>query len=83
VEAGFHAKPLGSGGRVIPLGKATACSVHLAFAWESDVTPEEMEILQALGGTDFQAFFPTGRSIAAAERFDALVESLLPMQQSR
>jgi hypothetical protein len=47
------------------------------------VTPEEMEILKVLSGTAFQAFFPTGRSIAAAETFDALVESLLRMQQSR
>lgn len=51
--------------------------------WGSDVTPEEMEILKVLRGTAFQAFFPTGRSIAAAETFDALVESLLRMQRSR
>jgi hypothetical protein len=57
--------------------------VHLAFAWECDVTPEEMEILKLLRGTAFQAFFPTGRSIAAAETFDSLVESLLRMQRSR
>jgi hypothetical protein len=50
---------------------------------EFDVTPEEVEILKVLHGTDFQAFFPTGRSIAAAETFDALVESLLRMQRSR
>ncbi len=42
-----------------------------------------MEILKVLRGTDFQAFFPTGRSITAAETFDALVESLLRMQRSR
>jgi hypothetical protein len=47
------------------------------------VTLEEMEILKMLRGTDFQAFFPTGRSIAAAETFDVLVESLRRMQQSR
>jgi hypothetical protein len=47
------------------------------------VTTEEMEILKLLSGADFQAFFPTSRSIAAAEKFDALVQSLLVMQQAR
>jgi hypothetical protein len=51
-------------------------------AWGSEVTFEEMEILKTLHGTAFQAFFPKGRSIAAAETFDALVESLLHMQRS-
>ena len=44
--------------------------------------PEELEILKGLRGTAFQSFFPTGRSIAQAEAFDALVESLEGMRQS-
>jgi len=47
------------------------------------MTPEEIEILKGLHGTHFQAFFPTGRSIAEAEAFDALVESLQRMERNR
>jgi hypothetical protein len=46
------------------------------------VTREELEILKGIRGTAFQSFFPTGRSIAAAETFDKLVDSLELMQRS-
>ena len=45
------------------------------------MTPQEIEILSGIRGTKFQSFFPTGRSIHEAEKFDALVELLQRMQR--
>jgi hypothetical protein len=45
------------------------------------VTPEELEVLKAIGGQEVKTFQPAGRSAAEAQIFDELVEQLQRMQR--